>query len=387
MNSQYEEAVLADELNGKKILFLVTEDWYFCSHRLPIARAARNAGAQVIVASRMRHHRSLIEAEGFETRDVPFDRSGLNPLSDLKTLRFLVGLLREERPDLVHNVAAKPVLYGSIAAWVTSVPVVINAMAGLGFLFTAQTLKARLVRRVFQNVVARLSSRSNSRLIVQNHDDRSVFIEAGLASEQIVLIPGSGVDTKRFQASSEPNGTPVAICVSRMLRDKGIEELVAAARILRARNVALVIRLVGGTDANPSSIPQALLDAWAKEGVVEVAGHLSDIAGEYERSHIAVLPSYREGLPKSLLEAAACARPLVTTDVPGCREICVHGENGLLVPSHSPDHLAFALELLARDKEMRKQMGLRGRAFVENTFSATKVQEATLALYRELLAS
>ncbi len=375
----------ADALNGKKILFLVTEDWYFWSHRLPVARAARDAGAQVIVASRTRDHRSLIEAEGFVVYDVPFDRSGLNPVRDFATLRFLIDLFRRERPHLVHSVAAKPVLYGSLAARLTGVPVVINAMAGLGFIFTAQSLQARLVRWIFKTLVCRLSGSANSRLIVQNNDDRIVFTEAGLAPEQIVLIAGSGVDTEMYQPSAEPDGVPVAVCVSRMLRDKGIVELVAAARILKERRVELVVRLVGGTDANPSSISQSALDAWTAEGVVEVVGHSTDIAGEYRRSNIAVLPSYREGLPKSLLEAAACARALIATDVPGCREICLHEESGLLVPPRNINQLALALELLAVDKERRLQMGAKARVLVETAFSVTHVQEATLKLYREML--
>jgi len=374
------------ELAGRTLVYLVSEDWYFCSHRLPVARAAQDAGARIVVATRLDADRERIAAEGFEPVHIPFDRSGLNPLRDFATLRAIIDCYRGFRPDLVHHVAAKPVLLGQIAASLTRVPVVVNAMAGMGFLYIAQGMKARLLRRVFEAVIRIGMRRSGSALIVQNADDAALFVERGIDAGKIALIPGSGVDATLFKPVPEPEGEPVAVCVSRMLRDKGIEELVDAARILREQGVAIRIRLVGGTDANPASIAPALLETWKQEGIVDVAGPSRDIVGEYAQAHIAVLPSYREGLPKSLLEAAACARPIVTTDVPGCRAVCNDGGNGLLVPPRDSRALAGALERLARDPETRARMGKAGRRRVEAEFAETIIAEETMQLYRNLLS-
>lgn len=375
------------DLSGRTILFLVTEDWYFWSHRLPVARAARDAGARVIVAARMAAHRERIEAEGFTAAPIPFDRSGLNPLKDVTTLRAIERLYRRERPDLVHHVAMKPVLYGAIAAFRTGVPSVIGAMAGLGFLFIGKGLKARLIRPMVTGLLARLYSAENARMIVQNGDDATLFEERiGLPRARIRIIRGSGVDTARFQPSGEPPTPPVIVsCVSRMLWDKGIGELVAAVGEARARGADLELRLIGPTDANPASIAPGILKEWdAREGIT-VAGPSDDIPGAYADCHIAALPSYREGLPKSLLEAAACGRPLIATDVPGCREICRDGETGLLVPAESVTPLADALCRLAADPDLRRRLGDAARRAAEREFAEAIIVNETLALYAEML--
>ncbi|MEC7575604.1 MAG: glycosyltransferase, partial [Pseudomonadota bacterium] len=183
-----------------------------------------------------------------------------------------------------------------------------------------------------------------------------------------------------------PDGTPIAVCVSRMLRDKGIHELVSAARQLREKDVGLVVRLVGPMDENPASIPKTTLEAWSHDGIVEVAGPSNDIAGEYARAHIAVLPSYREGLPKSLIEAASCGRPIVATDVPGCREVCIEGETGYLVPARMVEPLANALERLAVDPALRQRLGTNARRNAETVFAADIINAQTISAYEELLA-
>ena len=374
------------DLSGKTILYLVTEDWYFCSHRLPVARAALAAGARVIVATRENQHGDQIRAEGFELISIPFDRSGLNPVKDMKTLKAIVKLYQEVKPDLVHHVALKPSLYGAIAAWRVRVPHVVNAMAGLGFMFISNSLKVRLLRPLIQLAFRWLNNRANSRLILQNHDDQKLFEEVmGVRPDRVCIIRGSGVDPKKFAVTEEPDGAPIAVCVSRMLWDKGIGELVEAAKILKERKVELTIRLVGPTDDNPASIPQNVLDDWAGSGWVQVAGASDDIAGEYARAHMAVLPSYREGLPKSLLEAASCGRAIVATDVPGCREICRDGENGLLVPLKSTAELADALQKLAERPEMRQAMGAASRNMVEQDFAELIIAQQTMDLYVECL--
>lgn len=376
----------SDPLAGRKVLMLVSEDWYFCSHRLPIGVALRQAGADVVVVTRVRDHAEPIRRAGLRLRPTQLDRSGIDPLHDRKTIAELMRIYREERPDIVHHVALKPTLYGAYCAWRTRVPVVINALGGLGFLFLARSLPARLLRGIVRRILRLLLNRPDSRTILQNDDDVNLLIEkVGVRRENICLIRGSGVDTERFRPTPPPAGTPVAVCVSRMLRDKGIVELVDAARLLRRKGVDLRVRLVGGTDDNPASIDQRQLDSWAAEGIVEVAGPSTDIPGEYARAHIAVLPSYREGLPKSLLEAAAAGRPIVATDVPGCREICRDGETGLLVPARTVEPLAAALEKLAADPALRARLGAHAREVAVAEFAEEIVVRATLDLYRKQL--
>lgn len=376
----------APDLSGRTILYLVTEDWYFLSHRLPLARAARDAGARVVVATRINDDRAALEAEGFTVAPIPFDRSGLNPVADLKTLAAIRRLYRRERPDLVHHVAMKPTLYGTLAALLEGVPQVVNAMAGMGFLFISQGLKARLLRPAIRGAMGWLNRRPRVSVIVQNDDDRALFREElGVPDGRIATIRGSGVDVDALRPAAPPPvsdaAPPVALCLSRMLWDKGVGELVEAARLLKGRGVPLTIRLVGPSDANPASIPREVIDGWVADGLVEAAGKTRDVAGEYARSHIAVLPSYREGLPKSLLEAAACGRPIVATDAPGCREVCLEGETGFRVPVRSVEPLAEALERLARDAELRARLGAAARRLAEERFSVARITAETLALY------
>ncbi len=376
------------DLSGRTILYLVTEDWYFWSHRRVMAGAARDAGARVVVAARMADHRARIEQDGFLTVDIPFDRSGLNPLRDRTTVAAIGAAYRAHRPDLVHHVAMKPVLYGSYAARRAGVPAVVNAMAGLGFLFVTRGAAGRLLRPVVKRALRRACDGANTTLVVQNDDDRQIFErEIGVAPARIAIVRGAGVDVAAFTPTPEPPGPPVALYVGRLLRDKGVEELVEAARLLKRCGVALTVRLVGGTDANPASIPEATLAAWRNEEVVELPGPSTDVAAEYAKAHIAVLLSYREGLPKSLLEGAACGRPMVATDVPGCREICRDGETGLLVPARTIEPAADALARLAGDAVLRARMGAAARALVAREFSDTRIAAETLALYARLLDS
>lgn len=373
------------DLSGVTIVYLVSEDWYFVSHRLPVARAARDAGARVVVATRCIEHQLTIEHEGFEVVNIDFDRSGLNPVHDLRVLVQIINCYRHFRPAIVHHVAAKPVMLGHIAVAISGVKCVINAMAGMGFLYISQTRKAKILRQIFEGVVSKLNRSKVVRIIVQNEDDATIFENLGLPRRKIALISGSGVDCERFTPSPEPEGGVVALCVSRLLRDKGLYELVDASRILKARGVPVTIRIVGGRDDNPTSVAEKDLSSWKREGIVEIAGHSKDVDQEYARSHIAVLPSYREGLPKSLLEAAASGRPIVATDVPGCRTICRDEENGILVPVKDPTAIADAIERLAGDADLRVRMGSAGRDLVLSKFSQEIVARKTLELYREAL--
>lgn len=372
-----------------RLLFFVTEDWYFCSHRLPHARAAKEAGFEVLVACRVREHGERIRNEGLRLVSIPFNRRSKNPFRELRTILALVRLYARERPDLVQHVALKPVLYGSLAAALAGVPRVVNSIAGLGYVFISRDLTARLLRPFIRAALRWLLNLKNGHLVLQNPDDLRMLEEAGVIRPQrATIIPGSGVDTSVFAPSPEPppDGKPLAVLASRMLWDKGVGELVEAARILKERGNGLRVILVGDPDpGNPASIAKARLESWQAEGLVEWWGHREDMAKILRQCHIAVLPSYREGFPKSLLEAAACARAIVASDVPGCREIVRHEENGLLVPVRQAAPLADALERLAGDAGLRQRMGRKGRRMVEESFSEEIISAQTVALYRRLM--
>jgi len=374
-------------MSRPKILYFITEDWYFCSHRLPLALAARDAGYDVAVVTNVNEHADVIRRAGI--RLIPFDlsRKGMNPASELAVLARLVALYRKEKPDIVHQVAMKPVLYGSLAARLSGVSRVVNALAGLGYIFTSDQPKARFLRPVIGSAFRGLLNSRRSRLILQNQDDRAKFIRKRFISEKrIRLIRGSGVDTAVFVPTPEPPGVPVVILPSRMLWDKGVREFVDAAGQLKKRGISARFVLVGDTDPhNPSAIPTEQLTAWHAEGAVEWWGRREDMPAVFEQSHIVCLPSYREGLPKVLLEAASCGRPIVTTDTPGCRDVVRQGENGLLVPVRGTAELADALQLLIEQPALRKKMGCKGREIVVSEFALEKVVAKTMNIYRELL--
>jgi glycosyltransferase involved in cell wall biosynthesis len=369
-----------------KLLFLVTEDWYFCSHRLPPARAAKAAGYEVVVATRVNRHGAAILAEGFKLVPIRLRRRSWNPFSELAAIREIVRIYRRERPDVVHHVALKPTLYGSIAARLTRVPAIVNALAGLGLVFSSPTRKARVLRACIVAAFRVVLNTNRSVLIVQNPDDAKLVAGRMVAAHRVRLIRGSGVDTVRFAPTHEPSGMPLVMLASRMLWGKGVGEFVESAKLLRARGTEARFVLVGETDLeNPASIPETQLKAWAASGSVEWWGRCDDMPNALSLATIVCLPSaYGEGVPKILLEAAACARSIVATDAPGCREIVRHGENGLLVPIRNPHALADALATLLGDGTMRADMGKRGRGLVEAEFSQELVARQTLAVYREL---
>lgn len=375
-------------MSRSKLLYFISEDWYFCSHRLPLALAAQDAGYDVAVVTHVNNYGEAIRRAGI--RLIPFNlsRRGMNLLSELAMLARLIVLYRKEKPDLVHHVAMKPVLYGSLAARLSGVPRVVNALAGLGYVFTSDQLMARLLRPVIGSAFRGLLNSRRSRLILQNQNDRAMFIRKRFINEErIRLIRGSGVDTAVFSPTPEPSGIPVVMLASRMLWDKGIKEFVEAARQLEARGVDARFVLVGDTDPhNPSAIPKEQLTAWHTEGVIEWWGQREDMPTVFSESHIICLPSfYGEGVPKVLIEAAASGRPIVTTNMPGCREIVKNGENGLLVPVRSTAELADAIQSLIENPELRQKMGARGREIVVSEFAVGKVVSETMTVYEELL--
>jgi glycosyltransferase involved in cell wall biosynthesis len=373
-----------------KIMYLVTEDWYFWSHRVPIARAARDAGYEVVVATRVQSHGDRIIAEGFRLIPLRWRRRSLHPWHEARAMAELITVYRRERPDIAHHVALKPAVYGSIAARVTHTRAVVNMVAGLGYVFTSRHWKARLLNRPMRVALRYLFNRSNVRLILQNPDDGKALSQfCAVRPEQTVLIRGSGVDLARFVPMREPPGVPNVTMVSRMLWDKGVGDVVEAARRLRSEGEAVRVTLVGPPDPeNPRSIPEAQLDAWGREGFVEWLGYRENVIDVWRDATIAVLPTtYGEGVPKALIEAAACARPIIATDVPGCREIVKDGETGLLIPPGDTDALVEAIRRLVRDGPLRRRMGENGRAHAAGGFSEPTVVEQTMALYRSLLSS
>jgi len=372
-----------------RILFVVAEDYYFLSHRLHLARACRDAGAQVHVATAVGRHGRDIEAEGFILHPVAFDRRGMNPLRETGTVRDLVRVMRDVRPDLAHLVALKPILYGALAARLAGGIRIVAAVAGMGYAFTGGGPK-RALMRLFITLWYRLflRGRRNVLAIVQNPDDRAEIVTQGLLDEsQIYVVPGSGVDTARFAPKAQEPVPPLRILThSRMLWDKGLGELATAAGILATRGVAAEILLAGEPDAmNPAAIPESVLRSWDGRNGMHWLGRREDIPELLASAHIACLPSYREGLPLSLIEAASAGLPLVATDVPGCREICRNGENGFLVPARDAAALADALERLVRDKELRTVMGQRSRELAVGIFSKEAVTAGTFAVYKRLL--
>jgi glycosyltransferase involved in cell wall biosynthesis len=372
-----------------KVLFVDNDVNSFYSYRIEMARATRDSGFDVHVAAPKGKAVEALKKEGFTFHPVPMTRSGLTPWKELGTIKTLYNLYREVRPDLVHHLRLKPVLYGGLAAYAARVPAVVGLLTGLGHVFTAETGKARIIRKAVVASCKIAFRRSNQRVIFQNPDDRFVFVENQiLPAHKTVLIKGSGVDVKTWVPIPEPEGTPVVVLAARMLRDKGVVEFVEAAHSLRGAGVSARFVLVGETDpGNPTAISVEQLRRWADSGDVEWWGKRDNMQAVLAQSHVVCLPSLREGVPKVLIEAAACGRPIVATDAPGCREIVRHGDNGLLVPVKDSAALADALRVMVQNPDVRLTMGRKGRELVVEEFSSERVISETLSVYRELLAA
>jgi glycosyltransferase involved in cell wall biosynthesis len=370
-----------------RLLYVVTEDWYFLSHRLAMARAAREAGFEVHVATRVVDGRARIQAEGFTLHPIPFVRGRMSPAGTLAAIRALRRVHAAISPTIAHHVALQASVLGSLATLGRPVARV-NALTGFGYAFTSNRLKARFIRRLIGALLRPLFDRHGSVTLVQNPDDRSTLLSLGFAPERIALIAGSGVEVDRFKPTPEPEGIPTAAFVGRLLDDKGIRVLVAAMRLLRARGSQAALSIAGTPDpANPTSVPLPEVESWNREPGIKWLGNVDDIPGLWTRAHIAVLPSRREGLPKALLEAAACGRPMIAADVPGSREIVIPGKTGLLVPVDDAPALADAIEALAADAAMRASFGDNARRLVLERFSDAIVARQIVDLYRSLLAA
>ncbi len=371
----------------KKLLFFVTEDWYFCSHRMALAVAAKQSGDyDVTVVTRVNQHADKILEQGFKLIPLDIDRGGVNPFQEFKTLVSLWRIYRQVQPDIIHHIALKPVLYGGLITLFNRKIKVVNLVAGLGAIFSSQKTKARLLRPWVKQLLRVLFNRPLTKVIVQNSDDRQLLInQLKLAADKIALIQGSGVDIQQFCVKLEPCGIVSVALVSRLLWDKGIAEFVDAVKILKQKGLEFNALLVGSPDnENMASVSQSQLDDWQAEGVIQCLGYVSDIAKFWQENHLAVLPSYREGLPRSLLEAAASGRAIITTDTAGCNAVVEDGVNGILVPVKDTQALADAIETLIINPELRVKMGLEGRKRVEEYFSDEIVIVQTLDVYRQI---
>lgn len=370
-----------------KLLFVVNEPWFFLSHRLPIALAAQEAGYKVHVATASGSDIETIHAYGFTHHIIPFSRRGQSPLRELNTLIVLVTLLKRLQPDLIHLITIKPVLYGGIAARIAGIKSVVSAVSGLGTVFLADSKVASIRKLLVTKLYGAAFKQKKLKVIVQNPDDKNILLKIGaLQTNQTVMIRGSGVVLADYPYVLEPKGKPVVVMAARLLRDKGVLEFVEAARLLKQRSILVEMRLIGSPDpGNPTSVTQEELEQWAAEGIISLLGFCRNIAEQYANANIICLPSYREGLPKSLAEAAACGRAVITTDVPGCRDAITPGETGLLVPVKDAVALANAIEKLLNDTELRKRMGQSGRALAEEAFAIEKIVQQHMDIYQELL--
>ncbi len=377
-----------------KLLFLATEDWYFWSDRLPFARALRDAGCRIVVATRVEAHGERIRAEGFALYPLAWRRRGDGVLGAARALMAIIRLYRAERPDIVNHLALKPMLFGGLARRLAfaprgAKPLSIDWVMGLGSGFTGRSLAARLLRPLLGLALRLATGGAGGRVVVQNPDDGAALAALGIDRRRIVLIRGSGVDTGRYVPLPEPQGGTVTVAfVARMLRGKGVLDAVAAIRRLRAEGLAVDLVLAGAPDPDSrDSLSEETLTQLAKEPGVEWLGRVADVREIWARAAIAVLPStYGEGLPRALLEAAACGRPIIATDLPGCREVVRDGVNGLLVPPHDVPRLAEAIAALAADSTRRRAMGQAGRALAEREFAEPIIAAETLALYRAALS-
>jgi glycosyltransferase involved in cell wall biosynthesis len=373
-------------MTRRTLIYLLTEDWFFASHFQNRALAAQKAGWRVILVARESDAAKTIRAAGIEVIPVNFSRRRLNPFAELLFILNLAKLYRRIKPDLVHHIALKPIVIGGLAARLAGVKAIVNAPVGLGFVFSSGKLLAKILKPVVSLGLRLTLTPRGAKVIFENPDDLAALSKAGLVRrDAAVLIRGAGVDIEQFAPTPEPPPPIKIILIARMIREKGIADFAAAARILHGQAEFI---LVGAPDpGNHDSLTEAELLAWQAEGQITWLGPQRDIAALLAGAHIACQPStYREGLPKSALEAMAAGKPLVATDIPGCREAVVDGETGFLVPPRNPAKLAEALQKLINEPDLRQQFGAAGRQRVLKNFSDAIICEQTLLVYEALIS-
>jgi glycosyltransferase involved in cell wall biosynthesis len=371
-----------------RILLVDNQVSDFLQYRMVLARTLREAGFDVHVAVPEEPGLEDISRQGISVHVIYLRRMSTRPLDELRCWVSLFRLYRRLQPTLVHHICMKPTLYGGIAARIAGVPAVVNTLTGLGYIFTTETVKVRALRSIIAGGLRFSFGHHNHRVILQNSDNRDCLLTSGIGTaDRAVLIKGSGVNLSLFTPQPEADGPPVVLMAARLLWPKGVGEFVAAARAVRARGLRARFVLVGEPDrGHPSAVPVRTLQNWHDAGDVEWVGWRYDMPAVLAQCHIVCLASsYGEGIPRILLEAAACGRPIVATDSPGCREVVRHGQNGLLVPAGDGEALVTAIVQLIENAPLRAALGTRGREIAATEFSIEQVIEANIAIYRSLL--
>ena len=373
-----------------KVILFANTDWYLYNFRKPLALELKRVGATLVLISPDTGYGRALTDLGLDWRPVPMDRGSLNPFLELGLLLHLWRFFRRERPDVVHGFTIKCAVYGAIASRLAGVRCRINAVAGMGFVFSNESTKAKLLRPVVRSLLRLALGGKRARLILQNPDDVALFRELGIVNPaNIRMIAGSGVDCNRFAprfTRERAGDKPRVLLAARLLWDKGFGEFADAARLLRNEGRNIHFLVAGQPDpGNPAAVPQATIHAWVAEGLFQWLGHVDDMPSLLASVDIMVLPSYREGLPKSLIEGAASSLPLVTTDVPGCREVVTHEVDGLLVPVKNAVALARAIARLVDDPALAQRLGAAARVRAVTSFDEGLVVERTIQVYEEVL--
>ncbi len=376
----------------KKIIINLTEDWFFISHFLGRALDAKKAGYDVYITCNEKKDRKHIEENGIKFFHLPLDRRGINPIYEFYMILKYYYIFNKVKPDIIHNVGPKPIIYGSIAAKLVKIKSVINAPIGMGFVFTSSSIKAKFLKTIllflFRFTLNKHHGRNKkNRVIFENSDDMNYFVNSKIVNiNEAVLIRGAGIkiDHELIKRKKE-NEIPTISLVARMLQDKGIYEFVEAAKILKKKNIKSRFLLIGDIDKkNPTSLKQSTLEEWNDKEIIEWLGWVKDVKAILLETDILCLPSYREGLPKSLLEGAAIGLPLVTTNTVGCREVVSEGINGYLVPIKESKQLSLAIQKLIENKELRVRMGRESLRIAKSEFSSEIINSQTLSIYDEL---
>jgi len=376
-------------MKKKKFLILINDLSFFISHRLPIAEDLLKKGFDVVIGygELGRGNPKLLEQIGFKVSFVPISRGSINILKDLKSLFYIWSFFKKEAPDICHLVTIKPYLYGGIISRLLDVPCLVSAVSGLGTIFISKDFKSKFLRLLLYPIFKLAFNHSNQKIILHNKEDEDLLVRWGVLNPaNVEIIKGSGVKIEKFKKIDEPSGMPVVCFAGRLIRDKGVNEFIDAARMLVNQGIQAKFCIAGDLDLNnPTGLKIENLKKIKEEGIVEILGYQKDIPALFAKSHIVCLPSYREGLPKSLIEAAAASRVTVTTDVPGCRDAIIPNKTGLLVPVKDSKKLADALKWLIESPNNRIEMGKAGRQYAKKEFAIEKIVQNHLDIYQDLL--